>query len=145
LFHSIQKPWFRRKIVTDVPSVLQKVIPIQHILQAFNSNPNCTKPRTLAWSTCLSMRHNTSQLSALTTDDHEQSEPEAIAIRKCARSVKRCISAAQMERLLQYLLPPLPTAYGACCIVRYQTLCVISRTYCEAVHPELIELFTKLV
>jgi hypothetical protein len=142
LFHSMQKPWFRRKMVTDAPSTLAKVIPIQHILQAFNLTHNFSKQR-LAWHTCLCMGHNAQQLSTLVLFSDNPIEMREIQSR--ARWVSFWIRVAMIERLLQYLIPPVRSVFGRHAIAEYQILCVVSRTCCEATLPELIELFTELV
>lgn len=132
-------------MVTDAPSTLKKVIPIQHVLQAFNLNHNCTKLRPLAWHTFQCMLHNTDHLSTLVLFPCFDNPVETWEIRKRAWWVRFWIRIAMIERLLQYLIPLVPSALGRHAIVEYQTLCVVSRTYSEAVAPELIELFTELV
>jgi hypothetical protein len=146
MFHSIQKPWFRRKIATNASSTLAKIIPVQHLLQAFNLNYRSTNQTTpLAWRTCRCMRHNAQHLADLAKAPRLENGCEAIEIQSRAWSSRCWIGVAMAERLLQYPLPHIPSAYAAHAIVAYQTLCVLSRTYCETTNPDLIELFTKLV
>jgi hypothetical protein len=147
MFHSIQKPWFRRKIATNASSTLAKIIPVQHLLQAFNLNYRSTNQYRvpLAWGTCRCMQHNAQQLANLAKAPRLENGGEALEIRSRAWSSRCWTGVAMAERLLQYPLPHIPSAYGAHAIVVYQTLCVLSRTYCETANPDLIEQFTKLV
>ena len=132
-------------MVIDAPSTLKKVIPIQHVLQAFNRNHNCTKLYPLPWDMYRCILHNTDQLSDLTVFFRVDDPAETRAIRIRAWLVRLRVGIARVERLLQYLIPPIPPVLTHYAILEYQTLCVVSRTYCENTAPELIELFTDLV
>lgn len=127
--------------MSAVKPLLESLAPIQDVLQDLSSY----MPSTLIpWPKYESLWKNAgilARLSAVLTEDPS----EKAVVRSRCRRVRFWLVCAMIERGLRSGLPSLPCLFTVYAAIKYQSLCVITRTHCEAYCPQHIDLVTEVL